>query len=101
MHRRPTMKKATCARAARCRSQTHADPTTVGRLFHIKYGGSLRRVPPLIEPPDELRRRLDKTELRQGRNAVIETDLLDDLAVLEFEHGCSGELHLATGVGGQ
>ena len=32
---------------------------------------------------------------------VIQTDLLDDLAVLEFEDGDAGEVHLPARVGGQ
>jgi hypothetical protein len=38
---------------------------------------------------------LDEPELRQGRHAVIEAYLLDDLAVLEFKDGRPGELQPA------
>src|SRR6202035_557469 len=54
-----------------------------------------------MNPRPELRDRLNKVELGQGRHAVVEANLFDDLAVLELKDGRSGELHLATGVVGQ
>ena len=44
---------------------------------------------------------LDQSKLRQGRHAIVEADLLDNLAVLELQDGRTGELHLAPRVGGQ
>jgi hypothetical protein len=44
---------------------------------------------------------LDQSKLRQGRHAIVEADLLDNLAVLELQNGRAGELHLAPRVGGQ
>src|ERR1700730_8802847 len=43
----------------------------------------------------------DKAELLQGRYPIVKTDFLEDLSVLEFQHGCAGEFHLAAGVGRQ
>ena len=42
-----------------------------------------------------------QTELRQGGDAIVEPDLLDDLAVDQLQHGRSRKLHLAAGVGRQ
>ena len=42
---------------------------------------------------------LDQSKLRQGRHAIVEADLLDNLAVLELQDGRTGELHLASCVG--
>ena len=39
-------------------------------------------------------------ELGQGGDPVIETDLLDDLAVRELKDGNAGEVHLAARVAG-
>ena len=39
----------------------------------------------------------EQAELRQRGHAIVKTDLRDDLAVLEPEHGRSGEPHLAAG----
>jgi hypothetical protein len=50
---------------------------------------------------DELGRFLDEAELRQGCDAVVETDFLDDFAILKLQHGRSRELHLPAGVGRQ
>ena len=35
--------------------------------------------------------------MRKRSNAVVETDLLDDLTVLEAQHGRAREAHLAAG----
>src|SRR5215469_14533961 len=43
----------------------------------------------------------EQPELRQGGDSVIQADLLDDLAVLEFEDGDAGEVHLPARVGGE
>src|SRR5579872_985640 len=43
----------------------------------------------------------EKPELSKGRHSIIETDLLDDLAVLEFEDRNAGEAHFPARVGGQ
>ena len=40
-------------------------------------------------------RRLEQPELGQRGDAVIETDLLDDLAVDDLEHRGAREVHLA------
>src|SRR5882724_11190890 len=40
--------------------------------------------------------RLEQFELSQRGNAVIETDLLDDLAVDDLQHRRTREVHLAT-----
>ena len=44
---------------------------------------------------------LDQSKLRQGRHAIVEAYLLDNLAVLELQNGRTGELHLAPRVRGQ
>src|SRR5262249_50739158 len=44
---------------------------------------------------------VEQPELGQGGNAVVQADLLDDLAVLELEDGHAGEVHLPARVGGQ
>src|SRR5262249_22199420 len=41
-------------------------------------------------------RRLEQPELGQRGNTIIKTDLLDDLAIDDFEHRSTGEVHLAT-----
>ena len=43
----------------------------------------------------------EQSELLQRSHTVVETDLFDYLAVLEFQNGGSGEMHLPTGRGGQ
>src|ERR1700681_2580750 len=43
----------------------------------------------------------DEAELLQGRYAIVKTDFLEDLSILEFQHGRAREFHLAAGVGGQ
>src|SRR5258706_1233717 len=43
----------------------------------------------------------DEAELLQGRYPIVTTDFLEDLYVLEFQHGRAGEFHLAAGVGRQ
>src|SRR3981081_4675181 len=43
----------------------------------------------------------DEAELLQGRYPIVKTDFLEDLSVLEFQHGRAGEFHLAAGVGRQ
>src|SRR5260221_4544770 len=40
---------------------------------------------------------LHKTELRQRRHAIVQTDLFNDLAVFEAKHGRAGEAHLPAG----
>jgi hypothetical protein len=50
---------------------------------------------------DDLGHFLDEAELCQGSDAVVETDFLDDFAILELQHGRSRKLHLAAGVGRQ
>src|SRR5215467_12571222 len=40
---------------------------------------------------------LHQPELGQRRHAVVEADLLDDLAVDHFQHRGAGEVHLAAG----
>ncbi len=44
---------------------------------------------------------LDQTKLLECLHAVIEPDLLDDLAVFETQHGRSREPHRATRIGRQ
>ena len=44
---------------------------------------------------------LQDAELGQARDAVIEADFLDDLAVLEAQHRGAGEVHLPAGLCGQ
>ena len=41
--------------------------------------------------------RLDQPKLGQRGHAVVEADLLDDLAVDHLEHRGAGEVHLAAG----
>src|SRR3981189_282924 len=41
----------------------------------------------------------DEAELLQGRYPIVKTDFLEDLSVLELQHGRAGECHLAAGVG--
>src|SRR5258708_25203987 len=48
-----------------------------------------------------LRGLLDEAELRQRRNAVVETDFRGDHAVLDLENGRAREPHLAARVGGE
>src|SRR5215469_10076942 len=43
----------------------------------------------------------EEPELGQGGDTVVQADLLNDLAVLEFEDGDSGEVHLPARAGGQ
>src|SRR6185437_7138802 len=50
---------------------------------------------------ERLRRFPEQAELRQGCDAVVETDFLDDLAVPELQHGGPRETHLAAAVGRQ
>src|SRR5215831_1720246 len=38
-----------------------------------------------------------KAKLLERRHAIVETDLLRDLAILDTEYGCPGEPHFATG----
>jgi hypothetical protein len=38
-----------------------------------------------------------KAQLLERRDAIVETDLFRDLAILDTEYGCPGEPHLATG----
>src|SRR5450432_78961 len=38
----------------------------------------------------------DETQLGQGRNAIVQALLFDDLSVLQTQHGRPGEVHLAT-----
>ena len=38
-----------------------------------------------------------KAKLLERRDAIVETDLFRDLAILDTEYGCPGEPHLATG----
>jgi hypothetical protein len=51
--------------------------------------------------PGELGCFLDEAELRQGCDAVVETDFLKDFTILELQHGRSRELHLPAGVSRQ
>ena len=44
---------------------------------------------------------VDEAQLFQCLDAVVQTYLFDDLAVLEAEHGRTGEMHLPTGCGRQ
>src|SRR5262245_57937734 len=44
---------------------------------------------------------LDQPKLSQRGHAVVETDLLDDLALDHFQHRGAGEVHLAAGRGWQ
>src|SRR5271154_2126735 len=44
---------------------------------------------------------LDEAELRQGCDAVVETNFLDDFAILELQHSGSRELHLPAGISRQ
>src|SRR6266436_146355 len=44
---------------------------------------------------------LDEAELGERRDAIVETDLLDDLAVLETQDGGAGEVHFPAGRGRQ
>src|SRR5215813_6064472 len=37
-----------------------------------------------------------KAKLLERRDAIVETDLFRDLAILDTEYGCPGEPHLAT-----
>jgi hypothetical protein len=78
------------------------------RGFSIQDEAALRRVPPhtfhavgASLRPFELGRFLDEAELRQGCDAVVEADFLDDFAILKPQHGRSRERHLAAGVGRQ
>src|SRR6202171_595461 len=104
-----TVMNRVIARAARCVSQTQPDPTTASRLVahtvrrrHSECRLQLRATwESRSIRSDELGRLLDEPELHQGCDAVIKADFLDDLAVLELQHGRSGELHLATGVSRQ
>src|ERR1700720_420348 len=41
--------------------------------------------------------RFQKATLLERRDAIVETDLFRDLAILDTEYGCPGEPHLATG----
>src|ERR1700738_2938723 len=43
----------------------------------------------------------DEAKLLQGRYAIVKTDFLEDLSILEFQHGRACEFHLAAGVGRQ
>src|ERR1700738_999680 len=43
----------------------------------------------------------DEAELLQGRYAIVKTDFLEDLSILEFQHGRARKFHLAAGVGRQ
>jgi hypothetical protein len=38
-----------------------------------------------------------KTQLLERGDAIVETDLFRDLAILDTEYGCPGEPHFATG----
>src|SRR6516162_1325553 len=38
-----------------------------------------------------------KAKLLERRDAIVETDLFRNLAILDTEHGCPGKPHLATG----
>jgi len=44
---------------------------------------------------------LEEAELGERRDAVVETDLLEDLAVLETQNGRPGKVHLTAGRGRQ
>ena len=37
----------------------------------------------------------DEAELRESGNAVVQSEFLDELAVLQAQHGGPGEVHLA------
>src|SRR5260370_40768738 len=45
--------------------------------------------------------RTQEAQLLEGRHAIVETNLLGDLAVLDAKHGRSREVHLAAGPGRQ
>src|SRR5215475_7876937 len=64
------------------------------------------RTPTRREPPCRERRLAksndaEKAELGEGGDPIIQTDLLDDLAVLELQDGDPGEVHLPARVGGE
>jgi hypothetical protein len=65
-------------------------------------GPALRRRPARCSSHLEIRLcgSLDKSKLCQGRHTIVEADLLNNLAVLELQDGRTGELHLASRVGG-
>ena len=43
----------------------------------------------------------EQPKLGQGGNSIIETNLLEDLAILELEDGGAREVHLPARIGGQ
>src|SRR5271156_4726708 len=69
-----------------------ATPRSAASYLPARVGASL---------PDELGRFLDEAELRQGCDAVVKTNLLDDFSVLELQHARSRELHLLAGISRQ